>query len=165
MREGGTGGHTDIGLLEGPGAVPGPYAKGHRMTQPPLDPQIAERLRAYIEGRGSPSAKKAILAWLSGAEAGLPGAGNAGTLAQFVRALARLTYSRGFFGFAEGEDGSHVDVRMQATDVTTALMIEADLVLFYDLDEDAREIIADARTEVAEKTFGTIERSFKRLFE
>jgi hypothetical protein len=122
-------------------------------------------MRRYADGSGSPSAKAAIQAWSSRAEAGAPGIGSAESLADLVRALSRLTYSRALFGFAKSEDDdSLLDVRMQYGDVSTALLIEADLVLFYELDEAGTEKVAEARTDVAGKTFGTLEIVFGDLF-
>jgi hypothetical protein len=133
------------------------------MSQRPLDPQIAERMRLHAAWPGSPSAKASILAWVSRAEAGEPGVGDASSLADLVRALARLTYSRALFGYAATEDGSDLDVRMQKLDFPTALLLEEELVSFYRLDEVSREVVSEARMEVTETTLETLEGTFQRL--
>jgi hypothetical protein len=81
-----------------------------------------------------------------------------------VDTLSRLTYSRAMYGFAEGDDGSNLDVHMQHSDVANGLFIEADLVLFYELDDAGKEIVADTRTEVAGRIFGTLDQVFSDLF-
>jgi hypothetical protein len=63
------------------------------MVHRPLDPQLAERMRRYAQGRGSPSAQAAILAWVTRAEAGAPEVGTAESVADLVRALSvHLTF-------------------------------------------------------------------------
>jgi hypothetical protein len=134
------------------------------MSQRPLDPQIAERIRLHAASPGSPSAKASILAWVSRAEAGEPGVGDASSVADLVRALVRLTYSRALFGYDETEQGSHLDIRMLQSDFPNALLIEERLVAFYQLDEAAQRVVIEGRAKVTEEILETLERTFERLF-
>ena len=134
------------------------------MSQRPLDPRIADRLRSHADRPGSASARADIEAWVSRAEAGMDGVGTAEDLADLVRALSRLMYSRGLFGFVETETGSDLDIRLQHADVATGLFIEADLVEFYALDDVAKRAVAAARTQVAQSTLRTIETAFWDVF-
>jgi hypothetical protein len=121
-------------------------------------------MRLHAASPGSPSAKASILAWVSRAEAGEPGVGDASSVADLVRALVRLTYSRALFGYDETEQGSHLDIRMLQSDFPNALLIEERLVAFYQFDEAAREAVSVARLEVTETTLNTLEGTFERLF-
>ena len=134
------------------------------MPTKPLDPRIADRLRSQARGPGSTSAKAAIEAWVSRAEAGIEGVGTTADLADLVRALARLMYSRSLYGFMEKEGGSDIDVRLPRADVAAGLAIEADLVEVYEVDEAGKAAVAAARTEVARMTLGALERAFWDVF-
>ena len=134
------------------------------MSTKPLDPRIADRLRSQARGSGSPSAKAAIEAWVSRAEAGMEGVGSPSDLADLVRALARLMYSRSLYGFMDTMSGSDINVRLQHADVTAGLSIETDLVEVYALDEAGKAAVVSARTEGARTTLGALERAFSDVF-
>jgi hypothetical protein len=85
-------------------------------------------------------------------------------VADLVRALVRLTYSRALFGYDETEQGSHLDIRMLQSDFPTALLIEERLVAFYQLDEAAQRVVIEGRAKVTEEILETLERTFERLF-
>jgi hypothetical protein len=92
------------------------------------------------------------------------GVGSPSDLADLVRALARLMYSRSLYGFMETESGSDIDVRLQSADVTAGLSLEADLVEVYALDAAGKAAVVAARTEVARMTLGALERAFSDVF-